>query len=228
METRIYATPGLTADALAEFIRQWFAEQEYETQIFRNPDHSLIVQGYRDDLWRVAFGLAVALTVEIRPVEPDSLEISVGAGAWGDKLIVAGVGLLLFFPLVLAAAWGSWQQYSLDQKVWDVIIEHLPKDSTFTTVASEPIPLPDQWFDEGSGTIYAVKFFSRMDSWRQAMADGLIEPIEVYTQAEKVTEMMRTVEPSLSDEAHAKLTEALREMAVLQGMQSYALLHPEK
>lgn len=227
MQTRVYRAPGMDSDVLAERVRQWFAENDYETQIFRSPDGKLVVQGYRDDLWRVAIGVAAALTVQIRELGDDKLEVDLGAGAWGDKLFVAGLGLLLFLPLVLTAAWGTWLQYQLDKQIWGVIEGALPAgNETLSDRPTAPEPasaLPETWFDESSGEVYSVQFFQRMETWQRAIADGRIEPAEIQTQFDWVASRLRGLEPTLSDEAHTKLTEALGELAVLQGMQSYAL-----
>ncbi len=223
MQTRIYQADSLTGEDLADKIRQWFADQGYETQTFRTPEGRILVQGYRDDLWRVAFGFAVALTVEVHPLPDRKLEVTLGAGAWGDKLIIAGVGLLLFLPLVLTAAWGTWQQYQLDQQMWTVIEGFLPNQTEVVSTELTPTDVPRTWFDPASGDIYSIKFFERMESWQRAMADGRIDGAEIQAQAERVTEMLRRLEPALSTPAHSKITETLSELAVLQGMQSYAL-----
>ena len=55
-----------------------------------------------------------------------------------------------------------------------------------------------------------------MDSWQQALADGVVEPEEV----ERVADMLRALEPKLSDELHEELTGIFYELAVLYGMQS--------
>ncbi|WP_287129256.1 hypothetical protein [Candidatus Cyanaurora vandensis] len=229
MQTRVYYAPGLSAEDLGQRVRQWFVDQDYETQFFETPDGRLLVQGYRDDLWRVAIGFAAAITVHIRPLSDERLEVELGAGAWGDKAITAGLGLLFFLPLVLTAAWGTWQQYQLDKQLWDVIGAALPtgsevlSDAPTTKVATNPA-VPERWFDEASGEIYAVRFVERMESWQRAMADGQIDASEIQAQGDWVTGLLRGIEPSLSPEAHQKLTLALQELAVLQGMQSYALL----
>jgi len=230
MQTRVFQTPGLSAEALAQQVRQWFQANEFETQYFRLPNGSLLVQGYRDDLWRVALGFGAALNVEIRALKDDELEVEIGAGAWGDKIIVAGLGLLLFLPLVLTAAWGTWQQFQLDKDLWGVIESALPLPPELLTdlpteQAVVPTDLPERWFDETSGEIYALGFFERMESWQRAMADGRIETTELQNQGERVLTLLRELEPSLSPTVHAKLTQALQELAVLQGMQSYALIH---
>jgi hypothetical protein len=227
MKTRTYQAPGLTAQDLAEKMRLWFAGKEYETQLLRLPEGSLVIQGYRDDIWRVAVGLAAALTIKIKPLPDQSLEVTIGAGAWADKLFVAGIGLLLFLPLVLPAAWGTWEQHQLDQEVWKVIESALPVGSTPTEQAapesSLPAELPTSWFNEETGEVYSARFFQRIESWQRAIADGKIAPEEIQAQGERVTDLMKRVEASVSDEAHAKLTETFSELAVLQGMQAYAI-----
>jgi hypothetical protein len=230
MQTRTYQAPGLTAQDLAEKMRLWFAGHEYETQLLRLPDGILVVQGYRDDIWRVAVGLAAALTVQIKSLPDQSLEVTIGAGAWADKFIVAGIGLLLFLPLVLPAAWGTWEQYQLDQEVWNVIESALPTGTTPTEQATPqpitPVPpaeLPTSWFSEETNEVYSAQFFQRMESWQRAIADGKIDPTEIQAQGERVMDLLKRAETSVSDEAHAKLTETFSELAVLQGMQAYAI-----
>ena len=227
MQTRTYHAPGLTDEELAEKVRLWFVGKEYETQLLRLPDGSLVVQGYRDDIWRVAVGLAAALTIQIKSLPDQSLEVTIGAGAWADKLFVAGIGLLLFLPLVLPAAWGTWEQYQLDKEVWQVVESALPTGSTSTEpVASIPLTpdeLPKTWFNEETSEVYSAQFFQRMESWQRAIADGRIDPGEIQAQGERVTSLLKQIESSVSDEAHAKLTETFSELSVLQGMQAYAI-----
>jgi hypothetical protein len=227
MQTRTYHAPGLTDEELAEKVRLWFVGKEYETQLLRLPDGSLVVQGYRDDIWRVAVGLAAALTIQIKPRPDQSLEVTIGAGAWADKLFVAGIGLLLFLPLVLPAAWGTWEQYQLDKEVWQVVESALPTGSTSTEpVAPTPLTpdeLPKTWFNEETSEVYSAQFFQRMESWQRAIADGRIDPQEIQAQGERVTDLLKRIESSVSDEAHAKLTETFSELSVLQGMQAYAI-----
>ncbi|BAC92003.1 hypothetical protein [Gloeobacter violaceus] len=228
MQTRTYSAPGITAEALAERVRTWFVEKEFETQSFATAGGGQIVQGYRDDFWRVAVGLAAALTVQIKPLPGDTLEVNIGGGAWGDKLFVAGIGLLLFLPLVLPAAWGTWEQYRLDKDIWEAIEAALPAGSSpvasAPAEAAAPAELPDTWFNEETNEIYSVQFFQRMESWQRAIADGRIDQEEIQIQGERVTDLLKRLEPTLSDEAHAKLTQVFREMAVLQGMQSFVLV----
>jgi hypothetical protein len=58
-----------------------------------------------------------------------------------------------------------------------------------------------------------------MTSWQQAIADGQIRPEEVEAQAQRVADCLRQLEPTLSDEQHSLVTDAMGELAVLNAMQ---------
>jgi len=60
-----------------------------------------------------------------------------------------------------------------------------------------------QWFDEESNALMFSQYITQMDSWQEAMADGVIKPEEIQRQA---------------DEVHEELTGIFYEMAVLYGM----------
>ncbi len=78
------------------------------------------------------------------------------------------------------------------------------------------------WFDVQSNEVGFSKYVAHMESWQKALADGVIQPDEVREQAERVAGLLRALEPKLSDELHAELTNAFRELAVLYGMQRLA------
>ena len=74
------------------------------------------------------------------------------------------------------------------------------------------------WFDEKTNELMFSTYMTQMDSWQDAMADGVIEPGEIQKQAERVGEMLRALEPELSDELHEEITNIFYELAVLFGM----------
>jgi len=75
-----------------------------------------------------------------------------------------------------------------------------------------------KWFDAESNEMMFSKFVTQMDSWQGAMADGIIEPREIEQQAERLEELLRTLEPKLTDELHEAITNIFYEMAVLHSM----------
>lgn len=84
------------------------------------------------------------------------------------------------------------------------------------------------WFDPESSELMFSKYMEQMESWQRALADGVVEPEEVQQQAERVAEMLRALEPKLSDELHEELTQIFYEWAVLQGMERLAQLTEEE
>jgi hypothetical protein len=80
------------------------------------------------------------------------------------------------------------------------------------------------WFDDKSNELKFFKYVEKMDSWQKALADGVVQPEELQQQMERVAEMLRALEPKLSDEVHEQLTNILYELAVFYGMQRVAEL----
>jgi len=78
------------------------------------------------------------------------------------------------------------------------------------------------WFDEESNELEFSEYVKQMESWQQALADGVVTPEEVNQQAERVASLLRVLEPKLSDGLHEELTTIFRELAVLYGMRSLA------
>lgn len=79
------------------------------------------------------------------------------------------------------------------------------------------------WFDPHAGELLFAQYAERMDSFQEALADGLVTVEEVRAQHDRVVALLRVVEPLIDDVVHEKLTEALFEMAVLYGLQSIHL-----
>lgn len=80
------------------------------------------------------------------------------------------------------------------------------------------------WFDPaGEGAPFDGSV-ARLDSWNEAMADGVIEPHELEAQRDRVLGLLREVEPLLDDELHEKVTRVLEELTVLQAMHATLLV----
>jgi SMC interacting uncharacterized protein involved in chromosome segregation len=82
----------------------------------------------------------------------------------------------------------------------------------------------ESWFDVKSNEPKFARYVEHMDSWQKALADGMVQPEELQAQMERVTEMLRALEPKLSDELHRQVTDVLYELAVFYGMQRMAEL----
>jgi predicted thioredoxin/glutaredoxin len=80
---------------------------------------------------------------------------------------------------------------------------------------------PSSWFDEASNTPVIDEQARRLDSFLAAMADGVIDESELHAQEARVAELMKEVEPLLSDEVHDKVTRLLCEMTAYDLMRIF-------
>ncbi len=79
------------------------------------------------------------------------------------------------------------------------------------------------WFDEELGNLHLTEYIQRLETWQRAMADGVISPSEVRTQADLVTVLLKELDGLVSVEQKSQLTTIFYEMAVLQAMQTTAM-----
>lgn len=84
------------------------------------------------------------------------------------------------------------------------------------------------WFEPESSGLAFDQYVDKMESWQSALADGVVEPAEVEQQAKHLAEMLRELEPKLSDALHEELTQVFYELAVLYGMQQMVELAIEQ
>lgn len=83
------------------------------------------------------------------------------------------------------------------------------------------------WFDENNRMAFD-RSYQQVMSWQQAIADGRVDAAEVEVQARRVADAFRALEPSLDNEQHARLTEALGELSVLHAMQAWLTHYPRR
>jgi len=78
------------------------------------------------------------------------------------------------------------------------------------------------WFDERGDHPVVHDRVNQLESFTNALADGVIAPQELADQELRLTAAMRKLEPELSDELHAKVTTVLVELSAYNIMR---LLH---
>jgi hypothetical protein len=75
------------------------------------------------------------------------------------------------------------------------------------------------WLDEAGQTTQIDEYAQRLDSFVEAMADGRVDRHEVERQEERLVALMKQVEPQLSDDVHAQVTQLLCELTALNYLQ---------
>jgi hypothetical protein len=81
------------------------------------------------------------------------------------------------------------------------------------------------WFDESSKLPIIDEQAQRLESFMKAMADGRIDTAELETQQARLVKLMKEIEPELSDEVHAKVTQLLVELTAYDLMKALHSMH---
>src|SRR5215207_1384036 len=124
MDSRYYQGVEVDIPRLSAELRQLF-DSDYEVQVFQVSTTS-IIQTRKSSTLRDLTGLSSALTIKITP-ESGGTRVEIGMQKWLDKAAVAGVGVVLFPPLVALAALGAYWQYKLTEDTWKIIENHIAR-----------------------------------------------------------------------------------------------------
>ena len=84
------------------------------------------------------------------------------------------------------------------------------------------------WFDDTTHLPVIDEQAEKLDSFVEAMADGIIDKSELEKQQESMIQAMKAVEGDLTDEQHAKITRLLIELSAYNIMRLLRELQTEK
>jgi hypothetical protein len=84
------------------------------------------------------------------------------------------------------------------------------------------------WLDEALQTPLIDKHVQKLTTFVEAMADGQIDEGELRAQEQRLTAVMKEVEPVLSDSQHAQVTKLLCELTAYNVMQTLNSLQTAK
>jgi hypothetical protein len=76
------------------------------------------------------------------------------------------------------------------------------------------------WLDDKTDTPLIDQYVQRLGTFLEAMADGHIDAGELKAQEDRVTALMKAVEPELSDDVHEQVTHLLCELSAFNIMQT--------
>ena len=91
-------------------------------------------------------------------------------------------------------------------------------------MASQQANQSSAWFDAARHTSLIAEKAQRTESFLAAMADGRIDAAEIAAQENRLVALMAEIEPQLTPQLHAKVTELLCELTVYDFMQAMASL----
>ena len=78
------------------------------------------------------------------------------------------------------------------------------------------------WFDDKAEHEAIQERASKLESFTSALADGVVSKQELTGQEKRLVTAMKSLEPALSDDLHAKVTDVLVELTAYNVMR---LLH---
>jgi hypothetical protein len=78
------------------------------------------------------------------------------------------------------------------------------------------------WFDDKAEHEAIQERASKLESFTSALADGMVSKQELTGQEQRLLTAMKSLEPALSDDLHAKVTDVLVELTAYNVMR---LLH---
>ena len=84
------------------------------------------------------------------------------------------------------------------------------------------------WFDDKAEHPIIHEQVTRLESFTSALADGVVTKQEIDGQEKRLLAAMKTLEPALSDDLHAKVTSVLVELSAYNIMRLLHELHAER
>jgi RNA polymerase subunit RPABC4/transcription elongation factor Spt4 len=141
MEKRSFYAPDIDISALAHAMADSFSRDGYQTQVMPTANGGATIQARKEDTLRKIAGMSSALTVNIA-FEGDYVGVEVGGAKWADKGAAGAVGALIFFPVLITAGVGAYQQSQLQSKAWQFIDQYIKSNSTFggSAMGAQTIP----------------------------------------------------------------------------------------
>lgn len=76
------------------------------------------------------------------------------------------------------------------------------------------------WLDDSTQQPLIDNYLQKLTTFVDAMADGRVDDSELREQEQRLTAVMKEVEPNLNDELHAKVTKLLCELTAYNIMQT--------
>lgn len=135
-ERRTFYGPDIDIPSLSQALADHFAREGYQTQVVPVSQTSLMVQARKEDTLRKIAGMSQALSA-VLDLQGEYVGVEIGGAKWADKGVAAGVGAIIFFPALITAGVGAYQQSQLTTKAWQFVEQFIRTHSAF---GGSPMP----------------------------------------------------------------------------------------
>ena len=121
-ETRVFKMPqGMSVETVAQAVESHLrSSQNLQVQGAQTGDGYVLQCRQEKDGWKTVTGMRLATTVQMT-LSGDTLNVTIGAGEWSDKIGAGVAGLVLFWPLAVTAGIGAYKQKKLPDEIFRVI-----------------------------------------------------------------------------------------------------------
>jgi len=138
MERRTYPIRDFPVMQLAEVLDDWYISMGFETQILNTQYKGILVQARKEGFLRSVVGMSTAISVTINQLE-SHMQIEVGGANWADKAGAAAIGVVVFWPTLVSAGFGAYEQSKMLKQSWDVIDRYI---QTFSRKSNQNVSPP--------------------------------------------------------------------------------------
>src|SRR5262245_29578127 len=130
MERRTFYGPDIDVTALGRVLLDHYTRDGYQTQIMPSGPNGVAVQARKGGAWQKSFGMSKTLTAVVT-MDNEYVAVEVGGAEWADKGVAAGIGAIIFFPALITAGVGAFQQSQLQTQTWQLIEQYIRTNSAF-------------------------------------------------------------------------------------------------
>lgn len=170
MERRTYPIRDFPVMQLAEVLDDWYISIGFETQILNTQYKGILVQARKEGFLRSVVGMSTAISVTINQLE-SHMQIEVGGANWADKAGAAAIGVVVFWPTLVSAGFGAYEQSKMLKQTWDVVDRYI---QTYARKSSPPPqrPIPEPPPAQKQSQIPATCLLTEGESWGKLTVDS--------------------------------------------------------
>lgn len=119
--------PGKSLNGAVQAVKSFLAsEQKMEVQVLKMEDGATLIQARSvGGKWKQIVGMDKVISVKFSNKGQNILFVEIGGGKWIDKGLVAGISLIVLWPLTVTSGIGMYNQAKLPEKILSCIRDYL-------------------------------------------------------------------------------------------------------
>lgn len=119
--------PGKSLNGAVQAVKSFLAsEQKMEVQVLKMEDGATLIQARSvGGKWKQIVGMDKVISVKFSNQGQNILFVEIGGGKWIDKGLVAGISLIVLWPLTVTSGIGMYNQAKLPEKILSCIRDYL-------------------------------------------------------------------------------------------------------